>query len=227
MKVILATIMIIICFLSSSFATVNDKIVSYYKQKRFINFEEVLLTPIEFIELCKDTTEMRKLDEGLITLRKIHSMRTKPEVEEDKLLISMVKNEVIGANVEDSLSYLIQQAIIQKLETFSVETKIDSDFIYSRLSAKESVEQCNKCISMYIFFFYDPKLYSQVIHEHEDLFPYKIYFPLNMIQDRFAPMDFLELRKNRVLSIVESSKDPIMKEIYTQVLNCDITDRGN
>jgi hypothetical protein len=228
MKKTITILLIIACNIVSCFGQVNEEIIHYYRQKGYISFEEVLFTPIEFIELCKDSVGIRKFESEILREQKLNSTRTPDEIIENNLLLSLVKESVLNVSLNDSYSQISKNNIIKKLAVFEFNNEsIDEDFIKRRLKAKEEVEFCNRCLSMFIFFICNPTLYSQVIKNNNSLFPYNIYFPLNMLQDRNTPIELLKMRKSKLLSLINSSEDEVLKQIFIQISKCDITDRGN
>lgn len=227
MKKIFVFLFAISSFSPNVFAegSVNMNIVEYYREIKYINYECALFTPLEFIELCKDSVGMEKLSKDVAI--KLNSFENWPahEVQECKLLITMVRNNILKVKVTDKELIKSQKYIAKELECFCIDTNVSDDFIYRRLTLKpeEQLELDSREVSMLVFLINDPIGYSNFIFNNKDIFNNQNYISLGRLQECEIPNEISERQKEYILDITKNTKNECLQIIYQKVYDCDIT----
>lgn len=227
MKRLLVFLFAIGSFSPNCFAedTVNMNIVEYYREIKYINYECVLFTPLEFVALCKDSVGMEKLSDDIAFRLKSFENWPAHEVQEYKLLITMVRNNVINVKVTDKELIKSQKFIAKKLECFCIDTNVSSDFIFQGITTPSTNDFGHEDFCMIVFFMNNPIQYYEVINNHMTYFKNSYYFPLYKLQDCNIPIIILEYMKNYLLNITKDYDNYFIKDIYQSVLDCDVTIR--
>lgn len=225
MKKLKIVLLLNLLFLSS-YSQTNEKIVFYFKNKKIIDPIQFLFTPNELIELCKDSIGKATFIKSIKWVNNYIKSTNIDEAKEKKTLMVLIKNKISSLKLDDDKSIASKLFIAKMLNSFSVNFQIDENYLYNRFNTKDEQSFCNTCISMYIFFVYDPDLYVKIRSKEKNFISSQVHFPLAYIlQDCNIPIEIISKMQNGLLEKIKNNNEPIFKKISSEIKECDITNR--
>jgi len=224
---ILATITIITICITSQ-AQIDDKIVSYFQNAININPENFLFTPSEVIVLCNDSVGRKKFEKTINWVKNVIQTASIDEAKERKVLLSLISNKINATQVTDPGSIESKLFIQKLLSSVTIDFEVNEELLMKRFNTKNDVSYCSRCISMYIFFIYNPELYVKVRSQKKDFVSSNIHFPLTYIlQDCNTTIEITKKIQRGLLELIKDNNNAVIKKIYTEIDGCDLTNRCN
>lgn len=203
----------------------DSDILAHYKEKRLLDFEHSLFTPNELIEYCTDSLGKEVFLKSIGFIRD-ELLSNSPYALEQKVLMTMIKSNIDSVAVESHRQKESKNFISGLLEEFQLSQEVDDSIVLERFMEEDEVSYCSSCISMYIFFVYDPELYIRVRKKEKGFLNAGIHFPLAYIlQNCDIPIEVAAKMKRGLLERTMNHDDPIIIKMRSEFQSCDIYNR--
>lgn len=204
----------------------NIQIIKYLERSQIINFENTLFTPEELIKLCSDSVGQKKFKKSLDLTIDMFDRMSADEVNEKKLLLFLIKSQVRTVEVRYIEQENGKRYIENNINITERDFTINEELVYKRFHSEDELSFCPSCISMFIFIIYNPELYVKVRKMDSKFYELKNKFPVSYIlQDCNIPIEICKRRQEKLLELLKSYNDPILKTISEEINNCDLNNR--
>jgi hypothetical protein len=228
MKAILILISVLSLQFCSCSAQKNQAIIDYFQRARAWDLQDFIFATPELIELCKDSVNIQKLEEAVARVEKVIDKGSNGLSLERALSMKILWEKVAEAQVDNQQDELSKTFLEKRLGKFNVPLEVTEELVETRFSSDEDLTFCTACTSMYIFLIYDPELYIRVRSKEDGFISSQVHFPnAYILQDCNRPIELMKRVQGGLLVRIEKFDDPLLKKVYAEIENCDLTDRCN
>jgi hypothetical protein len=228
MKAVSVLLSVILLHFSSCTAQKNQVILDYFQRASAWGLQDFIFTTPELIELCKDSVNIQKLEEAVTRVEKAIGKGSRGLSVELALSMKILWGKVTETQIDSKQDGLSKVFLEKRLSKFNVPLEVTEELVETRFSADEDLTFCTACTSMYIFLIHDPELYIRVRSKEDGFISSQVHFPnAYILQDCNRPIELMKRIQGGLLARIEKFDDPLLKKVYTEIENCDLSDRCN